>query len=95
MRGIDGIRSTPLGVEPKGEGIQGQSGYSIGGATQHAPEAKPEAQEKTTKPVAPAALPSTTSAISFLPPAMRELMTPAPRAAQSNLNAELPPVPQR
>jgi pilus assembly protein CpaC len=81
MRGIDGLRSTPLGVEPKGEGIEGKSGYSTGegggGATQHAPEVKPEvkpvAPEKATKPaaVAPATLPSISSTISFLPPNMR------------------------
>src|SRR3989441_10522573 len=37
MRGVDGLKSgSPLGVEPKGEGINGRSGYSIGG------EVKPE-----------------------------------------------------
>ena len=31
MRGIDGLKgSSPLGVEPKGEGIQGDHGYSTG-----------------------------------------------------------------
>lgn len=31
MRGIDGLKNgSPLGVEPRGEGIQGQSGYKIG-----------------------------------------------------------------
>jgi pilus assembly protein CpaC len=96
MRGIDGIRSTPLGVEPKGEGIQGKSGYSTGegGATQHAPEAKPEAPSKTTTPAAaPAALPSSSSTISFLPPNMREMM-PALPAARADAAAPLP-APQR
>lgn len=33
MRGIDGLKQgSPLGVEPKGEGIQGQTGHSISGA---------------------------------------------------------------
>jgi pilus assembly protein CpaC len=37
MRGVDGLKNgSPLGVEPKGEGINGQSGYSIGN------EAKPD-----------------------------------------------------
>ncbi len=32
MRGIDGLKgSSPLGVEPKGEGISGQSGYKVSG----------------------------------------------------------------
>jgi pilus assembly protein CpaC len=33
MKGLDGLRGqSPLGVEPKGEGIKGASGYSIGEA---------------------------------------------------------------
>lgn len=33
MRGVDGLKNgSPLGVEPKGEGIQGQSGFSTGAA---------------------------------------------------------------
>src|SRR6266487_101728 len=32
MRGIDGLKNgSPLGVEPKGEGVQGRTGYSITG----------------------------------------------------------------
>jgi len=32
MRGMDGLKGTsPLGVEPKGEGIKGPSGFSTGG----------------------------------------------------------------
>ncbi|MDQ3908038.1 MAG: type II and III secretion system protein family protein, partial [Acidobacteriota bacterium] len=32
MKGLDGLRGqSPLGLEPKGEGIKGASGYSIGG----------------------------------------------------------------
>jgi hypothetical protein len=81
MRGIDGIRSTPLGVEPKGEGIEGKSGYSTGGATQHAPDAKPQAPSKQATPVAAPAAPSTT--ISFLPAGMRELLTLVPPAARA------------
>ena len=39
MRGIDGLKSgSPLGVEPKGEGIQGDHGYSTGsGSSSTAP----------------------------------------------------------
>jgi pilus assembly protein CpaC len=34
MRGLDGLKKgSPLGVEPKGEGINGPSGFSTGGAT--------------------------------------------------------------
>jgi len=51
MRGIDGLKngSPLLGVEPKGEGIQGRTGYSISGqAVDPAPAAAPVAA-----PVAP------------------------------------------
>lgn len=39
MRGIDGLKSgSPLGVEPRGEGIQGQTGYKISGQNGEAPK---------------------------------------------------------
>jgi len=45
MRGIDGLKgSSPLGVEPKGEGVQGQTGYKISGQS----EQKPATQTSTT-----------------------------------------------
>jgi pilus assembly protein CpaC len=48
MRGIDGLKSaSPLGVEPKGEGIQGTTGYSTTG---QASEATPTAAPKTVEP---------------------------------------------
>src|SRR2546430_497442 len=50
FRGIDGLKKgSPLGVEPKGEGIQGPTGFSVTGEKSHvAPDAAPKA------PVAPA-----------------------------------------
>jgi len=40
LRGIDGLKNgSPLGVEPKGEGIQGQTGYKVSGQTDPAPKA--------------------------------------------------------
>jgi pilus assembly protein CpaC len=46
MRGIDGLKNgSPLGIEPKGEGIEGQSGYKISGQkTEAAPAAAPQTQ---------------------------------------------------
>jgi pilus assembly protein CpaC len=50
--GVDGLKNgSPLGVEPKGEGIQGQSGYSIKGENAPAPKA----------PATPEATPAKTS----------------------------------
>ena len=49
MRGIDGLKNgSPLGVEPKGEGIQGRTGHSISDATTTPAETKP-AEKKTEK----------------------------------------------
>jgi pilus assembly protein CpaC len=56
LRGIDGLKKgSPLGVEPKGEGIQGRTGFSVTGqnaepapaATPKAPEAAKPADPKT------------------------------------------------
>ena len=49
MRGIDGLKNgSPLGIEPKGEGISGASGFSTGGTM--TPAATPEAPKKATTP---------------------------------------------
>lgn len=47
MRGIDGLKNgSPLGVEPKGEGIQGRTGYSVTGQNNEAvPATAPKAPE--------------------------------------------------
>lgn len=47
MRGIDGLKgNSPLGIEPKGEGIQGQSGYKVSGQTEQTPAAAPAKVEE-------------------------------------------------
>lgn len=48
MRGLDGLKkASPLGLEPKGEGIQGQTGYSTTGqAVESTPSAAPKAAEE-------------------------------------------------
>ena len=47
MRGMDGLKgNSPLGLEPKGEGISGQSGYKVSGQNEQTPT--------TTTPAAPA-----------------------------------------
>ena len=51
LRGVDGLKgNSPLGVEPKGEGIQGQSGYKVSGENGQAPATTP-----VSTPVMPAA----------------------------------------
>jgi pilus assembly protein CpaC len=50
MRGIDGLKNgSPLGVEPKGEGIQGQTGYKISGTNGEAPKTAEPAKTTETK----------------------------------------------
>ena len=61
MRGIDGLKgNSPLGVEPKGEGITGETGYKVSGQNSQTPattpaapakaeEQKPKAAETTTQ----------------------------------------------
>ncbi|HEX8147710.1 MAG TPA: type II and III secretion system protein family protein [Pyrinomonadaceae bacterium] len=47
MRGVDGLKNgSPLGIEPKGEGINGDHGFSTGEKSGAAPAAQPEAQPK-------------------------------------------------
>src|SRR5262245_13307189 len=53
MRGMDGLKgNSPLGLEPKGEGIQGQTGYKVSGQNEQTPAAAPakveEPKSKTT-----------------------------------------------
>jgi len=88
MRGIDGLRnSSPLGVEPKGEGINGKSGYSTG-TSEVSPAATPKPVE--TKP-APAK-PAETKAVSMVTPNLLEVMPPPPPmpAAQAKNEASAP-----
>ena len=69
MRGMDGLKNgSPLGIEPKSEGISGASGFSTGSGTAvpavngetpkktpEAPAPKPEAKKETTAPTGAAA----------------------------------------
>src|SRR5215210_6315758 len=83
-RGIDGLKNgSPLGVEPKGEGITGQSGFSTGTSeNKPADAAQPtEAKPAVIKPASPAE----TKAISQLSPTTLETIPappPMPPAAQ-------------
>jgi pilus assembly protein CpaC len=48
LRGVDGLKNgSPLGIEPKGEGISGTSGFSTGPATAVPVAAPAEAPKKT------------------------------------------------
>jgi hypothetical protein len=79
MRGIDGLKGgSPLGVEPKGEGIQGQSGFSIGsGAKQSEPVAAPAPTTPAPKSTTTPASTSTGSATSRATPTVNVAPPPA------------------
>jgi pilus assembly protein CpaC len=52
MRGMDGLKNgSPLGLEPKGDGIQGQTGYKVSGQNGQtpAPAAPAKVEEPKTK----------------------------------------------
>jgi pilus assembly protein CpaC len=61
MRSIDGLKNgSPLGIEPKGEGISGASGFSTGSGTQ-APATTPATTPAATPAEAPKKTPTTPS----------------------------------
>ncbi|MDT4968227.1 MAG: hypothetical protein QOJ64_2964, partial [Acidobacteriota bacterium] len=84
---VDGLRNgSPLGVEPKGEGITGKSGYSTG-TSDNKPAETPKPTE--VRPAAPASGSTTgeTKAISFLTPKYSEMLPsePPPPAPQAKI----------
>lgn len=53
MRGIDGLKNgSPLGVEPKGEAVDGKTGFSVTGQTNGTPATEPKAAEPAKAPKA-------------------------------------------
>ena len=73
MRGVDGLKNgSPLGVEPKGEGIQGKSGYSTNG--DNAPQT-PAAPNAPTKEATPANTSSRIETVTPLAPSSSEAET--------------------
>src|SRR5947209_3432042 len=84
MRGLDGLRNgSPLGVEPKGDGINGKSGFSTG-TSDNAPSAQPKPSE--TKPAA--TKPAETKAVSMVSPSMLEEMPPPPSMPAVKVKSE-------
>ncbi|MBA2733908.1 MAG: type II and III secretion system protein family protein [Acidobacteria bacterium] len=91
-RGVDGLKNgSPLGVESKGEGITGQSGFSTG-TSENKPAAIPQPIETKPAVVKPAS-PAETKAVSQLSPDTLEALPEPPQmpAAQVKLNAPIMP----
>ncbi|OLE53124.1 MAG: hypothetical protein AUG51_14605 [Acidobacteria bacterium 13_1_20CM_3_53_8] len=103
-RGTDGLRTgSPLGVEPRGEGIQGESGHSISTSTpaptHTAPAATPAAQPKPSqRPAQQQTRPTTLPAagdgtISLLPPSEVNRAWPHAAIIQTQAIVDMPPAP--
>jgi pilus assembly protein CpaC len=89
LKGVDGLKgSSPLGVEPKGEGIQGQTGYKVSGQNDSAPKTSEPAktEEPKTKTVEAGTQTSSTGSISGVRNVNPAL--PVARAAKLDSNPE-------
>lgn len=84
LRGIDGLKKgSPLGVEPKGSGLQGQSGFSTGQKTEAPAVTTPTTQGSgaTVIPAAPdqkTAVPATAPKVAVATPTDASVAVPAP-----------------
>src|SRR6202008_187886 len=87
LRGVDGLKTgSPLGVEPKGEGIDGQTGYKISGQST---DTTPAAKSKVTD--APkASEPKATTGSTTVTGATSEATDPTKTSAPK-VNQPLPP----
>ena len=91
LRGIDGLKgNSPLGVEPKGEGITGESGYKVSGQSNQTPAAAPAApakvEEKKTKTVDAATQTTTSGSVGSVRRGNPEL--PVAQAVRFDFNPE-------
>jgi pilus assembly protein CpaC len=103
MRGIDGLKQgSPLGIEPKGEGIQGKSGFSTGGTSQNAepkaapaaqPSAQPAQQAQPARAVPPA-LPAAATSVSLLQAELPGFSFAQPAQMFVRANSEAAPQPK-
>ena len=81
MRGIDGLKNgSPLGVEPHGEGIQGQSGYKVSGQSGETPKTTTEPAKSTETKTKTASESGSTSSGSGVVSETRDPHTPLPIA---------------
>jgi len=78
MRGIDGLKNgSPLGLEPKGEGISGQTGYKVTGQNEAAPKAVEPAKKAEPKTTTDTNATSTTSSSTSSVRVMNPMLPPA------------------
>ena len=90
LRGIDGLKgNSPLGLEPKGEGISGETGYKVSGQNNQTPAVTPAApakvEEPKTKAVETSTQTSTTGAVSSV---RNNTALPVAKAVKFDFNPE-------
>jgi len=86
MRGIDGLKNgSPLGLEPKGEGISGQTGYKVTGQNETAPKVVEPAKKAEPKTTTDTNSTSTTSGSTSSVRVINPTLPPA-RVAKLELN---------
>jgi pilus assembly protein CpaC len=91
MRGMDGLKgNSPLGVEPKGEGISGETGYKVSGQSTQTPAATPAAPAKVEEPKTKAAETTTQTSTSGATSSLRNqnAVLPVAKAVNFNFNPE-------
>jgi pilus assembly protein CpaC len=94
MRGIDGLKgNSPLGVEPKGEGISGQTGYKVSGQNGETPATTPattpapvKVEDRKTKAAESTTQTSTSGSVSGVRNVNPDL--PVAKAVRVDLNPE-------
>ena len=83
LRGVDGLKNgSPLGIEPKGEGVDGKTGYSVPGASSEGAEKPADNKAKTTE-----AGTTSSGAVSTTRNINKEL--PVARVMAANLNYQV------
>jgi pilus assembly protein CpaC len=91
MRGMDGLKgNSPLGVEPKGEGISGETGYKVSGQSTQTPAATPAAPANVEEPKTKAAETTTQTSTSGATSSLRNqnAVLPVAKAVNFNFNPE-------
>jgi pilus assembly protein CpaC len=92
LRGMDGLKgNSPLGVEPKGEGVTGETGYKVSGQSNQTPAAAPAApakveEQKKTKAVDTTTQTSTTGSVGSVRNTNPQL--PVAKAVKFDFNPE-------
>src|SRR4026209_836565 len=87
MRGIDGLKgNSPLGVEPKGEGISGETGFKGSGQNNQPPAATPAAPAKVEEPKTKAVETKTQTRTRGATSSLRNQNTVLPVAKAVNFN---------